>query len=260
MLNYHTLEVGNFYADGGVMFGSVPKRYWSKKYPVNDENLCVLTMRCLLLETESRLILVDTGVGDKHFSKLKYYGFHQTKNIAEAIIEKGFHPDDVTDVILTHLHFDHCGGCTHIQPDDQIVPTFVNATYWVSKKNWENYCNPPSFEADSFFSENIEPVLAAGQLQLVEDEMVFTKNCRVKLFDGHTPGQIVVLFETETDALVFPADVAPTSLNLRLNWLSAYDNHAALAFEEKKRLFDICRTENRTFIFYHDAYTSSVKM
>ncbi len=254
MLNYHTFEAGKFYADGGVMFGSAPKKYWSKKYPVDKDNLCILSMRCLLIETQSRLILVDTGVGDKHFSKLKYYKFHDVKNISETIAEKGFGTDEITDVVLTHLHFDHCGGCTQIGQNNKTIPVFPNATHWVSRKQWENYRSPSQFEAYSFFSDNIEPVYHANRLQLVEKDMELTPNCSIKLFDGHTPGQIALFFETENKKYVFPGDVIPTSLHLNLGWLSAYDNNASLAFDEKKRLLDICRDENRIFIFYHDAY------
>lgn len=259
MLNYHTFDVGKFYADGGVMFGSAPKKYWSKKYPVDKDNLCVMSMRCLLIETESRLILVDAGVGDKHFSKLKYYKFHDVKNISDAIAKKGFNPSEITDVVLTHLHFDHCGGCTKIDQNGKIISVFSNATHWVSRKQWENYRSPSEFEAYSFFSDNIEPIFEAGKLQFVEDDMELTENCRIKLYDGHTPGQIALFFETENQKYVFPGDVIPTSLHLNLGWISAYDNHASLAYNEKKRLLDICREEDRIFIFYHDAYKIETK-
>jgi glyoxylase-like metal-dependent hydrolase (beta-lactamase superfamily II) len=135
-----------------------------------------------------------------------------------------------------------------------VVPTFPNAIYWISHKQWNNYRNPPAFEAGAFFAENIEPMYEAGQIRFVENDIELTPDCRLKLFDGHTPGQIVVLFETENDAFVYAGDVLPTSLNLSLSWLSAFDNCAVLAYSEKERLFDITKRENRRFVFYHDAY------
>lgn len=260
MLNYHIIEAGYFLADGGVMFGPVPKKYWSKKYPVDENNMCVLSMRCLFIETENRRILVDTGAGDKQLPKLKYYQFHKMKNIVDEIRRIGYEPHEVTDVILTHLHFDHCGAGTILDERYETVPAFPNAAYWVSRKQWENYRNPSPFEAGAFFAENIEPVYDAGQLRLVEGDTELFPACRLKLYDGHTPGQIVVFFETDDDAFVFAGDVVPTSLNFSLNWLSAFDNYAALGYDEKKRLFEITRKENRTFIFYHDAYVAMKKM
>ena len=251
MLRLHTIETGYFRADGGVMFAPIPKKYWSRKYPTDENNLCVLSMRCLFLETENRRILIDTGVGDKQLSKLKLYNFHNLKNIVEEIRTIGYEPHEVTDVVLSHLHFDHCGASTVFDEKTQtIVPTFPNATYYLSRKQWDNYRNPSPFEATSFFPENIEPVYDAGQLYLVENDMELTPDCRLKLFDGHTPGQIVVFFETENEKFVYAGDVVPTSLNLSLGWLSGVDNCAVVAYSEKERLFEI--TKGRRFVFYHD--------
>jgi glyoxylase-like metal-dependent hydrolase (beta-lactamase superfamily II) len=254
MLNFHTIDTGYFLADGGVMFGAVPKKYWSKKYPADENNMCVLSMRCLFIETESRRILIDTGVGNKQLSQLKYYHFHELKSIAEEIHRIGYAPGEITDVVLSHLHFDHCGASTVFDEKQNIVPSFPNATYWVSRKQWDNYRNPSAFEAGAFFAENIEPVYEAGQIRFVENDTELTPDCRLKLFDGHTPGQIAVFFETETGAFVYAGDVVPTSLNLSPGWLSAFDNCATLAYSEKERLFEMTKRENRTFIFYHDAY------
>jgi glyoxylase-like metal-dependent hydrolase (beta-lactamase superfamily II) len=256
MLKLHTIETGYFRADGGVMFGAVPKKQWSRKYPADKNNMCVLSMRCLFLETENRRILIDTGVGDKQLSKLKFYDFHNLKSVVDEIREIGFEPHEVTDVVLSHLHFDHCGASTVFDETQTIVPTFPNATYYVSRKQWDNYRNPSPFEAGAFFAENIEPVYEAGQICFVENDMDLTPDCRLKLFDGHTPGQIVVFFETDNEAFVYAGDVVPTSLNLLLGWLSAFDNCAVVAYREKERLLEMC--ENRKFVFYHDAYKSLV--
>ncbi|MDD3901285.1 MAG: MBL fold metallo-hydrolase [Dysgonamonadaceae bacterium] len=259
MLKFHLIESGYFLGDGGVMFGPVPKRYWSKHYPCDENNMCEMSLRCLLLETEDRKILVDTGVGDKHFSKIKFYKPHDIKNIPDEIRKLGITPEEITDIVLTHLHFDHCGACTIINDQQEIVPTFPNATYWVSKAQWGNYSFPPLFEKSSYFSDNIEPIYEAEQIKFVNEDMQLTKNIRLELYNGHTPGQIAVFFETSEESYVFPSDVVPTSLHRRLDWLSAYDNNLALAMEEKQRFMNKVKKDNRTLIFYHDAYTKMAK-
>ncbi|MDD4698365.1 MAG: MBL fold metallo-hydrolase, partial [Fermentimonas sp.] len=171
----------------------------------------------------------------------------------------GITPEEITDIVLTHLHFDHCGACTIINDQQEIVPTFPNATYWVSKAQWGNYSFPPLFEKSSYFSDNIEPIYEAEQIKFVNEDMQLTKNIRLELYNGHTPGQIAVFFETSEESYVFPSDVVPTSLHRRLDWLSAYDNNLALAMEEKQRFMNKVKKDNRTLIFYHDAYTKMAK-
>ncbi|HHU27359.1 MAG TPA: MBL fold metallo-hydrolase [Bacteroidales bacterium] len=260
MVTLHIIESGYFLGDGGVMFGSVPKRYWSAKYPVDDHNMCAMALRCLFIDTGDRRILVDAGIGNKHDNRLKFYHPYDQKDIAQAIREIGYAPEEVTDVILTHLHFDHCGGSTVLNTKGKAVPTYPNATYWVSLDQWENYRNPMLFEKGSFFADNIEPVHDAGQLQLVEGDTRIDEHICLELYDGHSPGQIVVLIDTQQGDYAFPGDVVPTSLNLSLSWVSAYDNSAAIAMEEKKRFLDKAKVDQRTLIFCHDAYTVSAKL
>lgn len=260
MVKFHIIESGYFLGDGGVMFGPVPKKYWSAKYKVDDNNMSVMALRCLFIETDTRRILVDAGLGDKHASRLKFYQPFNLKNMVEEIRLIGYEPEEVTDVILTHLHFDHCGACTSFNGSKEAVPTFPNATYHVSLTQWKNYRDPTLFEKGSFFPDNIEPVYDAGQLQFVLEDMQFDDQIRLELYDGHTPGQIVVLFDTEEGNYAFPGDVVPTSLNLSLSWLSAYDNSVAVAMEEKKRFLDKAIKDKRTLIFYHDAYTVSAPL
>ena len=260
MANFHTIETGYFRADGGAMFGPIPKKYWNKRYPCNDNNMCLMTMRCMFIETDDRKILVDCGAGDKQLDKLKYYQPHDLKDLRTEIEKIGYSPGKVTDVVLTHLHFDHCGGGTVLDKGKNVVPAFPNATYWLSQTQWDNYRNPMLYEAASFFPENIEPVFEAGQLKLIDSDQSLCENVTLKLYDGHTPGQIVVFFDNEGEKIVFPADVVPTSVHLPLGWLSAYDNNAALAMEEKKRFLDEAKAENATLVFFHDAYTATSKM
>ncbi|MDO5524112.1 MAG: MBL fold metallo-hydrolase [Bacteroidia bacterium] len=254
MANFHTIETGYFWADGGAMFGPIPKKYWQKRYPCNDNNMCLMTMRCLFIETNGRKILVDCGAGDKQLDKLKYYQPHDLKDLRGEIEKIGYSADEITDVVLTHLHFDHCGGGTVFDEEKNIVPAFPNASYWLSRLQWENYKNPMLYEAASFFPENIEPVSEAGQLQLIDSDQSLCDNVTLKLYNGHTPGQIAVFFDNSDEKIIFPADVIPTSVHLPLGWLSAYDNNAALAMEEKKRFLDEAKAENATLVFFHDAY------
>ncbi len=257
MIKFHIIESGYFHGDGGVMFGTVPKKYWSAKYKVDEKNMCVMALRCLFIETDTRRILVDAGIGDKHNSRLKFFQPFDQKDIAGEILKIGYRPEEVTDVIITHLHFDHCGGCTVFNSDKKVVPAYPNATYHLSLTQWKNYRNPSLFEKGSFFADNIEPVYDAGQLQFALEDMHLDEHVRLELYDGHTPGQIVVLFNTEEGNYAFPGDVVPTSLNLSLSWLSGYDNSVAVAMEEKKRFMDKAIKDKRTLIFYHDAYTVS---
>lgn len=260
MVKFHIIESGYFHGDGGVMFGTVPKKYWSAKYKVDDKNMCVMALRCLFIETDNRRILVDAGIGHKHDSQLKFYQPIDQKEITEEIRKIGYAPEEVTDVVITHLHFDHCGGCTIFDENHQAVPAYPNATYHLSLTQWKNYRNPSLFEKSAFFADNIEPVYDAGQLQFVLEDKQLDEHVRLELYDGHTPGQIVVLFDTEEGGYAFPGDVVPTSLNLSLSWLSGHDNSVAIAMEEKKRFMDKAKNDHRTLIFYHDAYTVSAKL
>ncbi len=260
MIKFHIIESGYFQGDGGVMFGPVPKKYWSAKYKVDEKNMCVMALRCLFIETDHKKILVDAGIGNKHNSRLKFFQPSAQKDIADEIRKIGYAPEEGTDVVISHLHFDHCGGCTVFNANGEAVPAYPNATYHLSLAQWKNYRHPSLFEKASFFADNIEPVYDAGQLQFVLEDRQLDEHIRLELYDGHTPGQIAVLFDTEEGNYAFPGDVVPTSLNLSLGWLSAYDNSAAVAMEEKKRFLDKATHDKRTLIFYHDAYTVSAAL
>lgn len=260
MTKFHTIDSGFLMGDGGIMFGAVPKKYWASKYPCDESNMSSMAMRVVLIETENRKIVVDTGAGDKHLAKIKYYRPHEMADLRAEIAKIGFQPEEITDVVNSHLHFDHCGGNTVIAENGDVVPAFPNATYHVSLAQWKNYRNPGLFEHNSFFADNIEPIFDAGQLQFVLSDMDLGDGIQFKLYDGHTPGQIAVFFETQDEKYIYTGDVVPTSVHCSQSCLCAYDNNLALAMEEKKRLLDLAKAEKRTLLFYHDTYTSMMKM
>lgn len=262
MYKIEIIDSGYIMADGGAMFGAIPKRAWSRKYPSNDDNLCSLVMRCALVTSNDRKILIDTGIGNKHPDKTSYYQPHSLISIEGAILDRGYRPDEITDVVLTHLHFDHCGHATRKDENGSIVPTFKNARYWLSLKQWENLKNPNLLEEDSIFAENIMPVYEAGLLNLVKEDMQIGEGFSLRLFDGHSAGQLVAYIETENEGThTFPGDLIPTSAHVPLEWISAYDICALTSAKEKQRFLTEAEKENYTLIYCHDSAhaTSKVK-
>ncbi len=249
-MNYKIINTGFFYADGGAMFGAIPKRAWKRKLPSDDDNCCRLTMRCVLAWNENHLILLDTGVGTKALERLSYYRFHDLLDLKEEIIRLGFSPEQITDVVLSHLHFDHCGGCTYIE-NDELKITFPHVRHWVSRKQWENYIHPNQLEIDSYRAMDMVPVFESGQIFLVDEAMDICPDFHIELYDGHTFGQIVSFINTNDKLLVFPADVIPTKAHLSLDWISAYDIQPLESILSKERLLQKLEGKNFEMIHYH---------
>lgn len=249
------IEAGSFLADGGAMFGVVPKRVWQKRYPCNEENFCTLVMRCLVIKTDEKLIVIDTGTGDKQLEYLKYYHFRDIVNFDSALKKLGYSAAEVTDVILTHLHFDHCGTCTKFNNDkSEVVPVFPNAHYWVGKAQWENFLNPNVREGDSYFQENMLPVEKAGKLKLVEKNQYICPEVEVKIFNGHTVGQLAPYVHYGDKTLVFTGDVIPFQAALPIAWVSAYDTFPITSMEDKERMLSEAAEKQQILFFEHDAY------
>lgn len=251
-----TIEAGFFHVDGGAMFGVVPKRVWQKRYPCDGENFCRLAMRLLLVESGDRLVLIDTGAGKKQLEYLKYYDFTQIIDFDEELTLHGYSCADVTDVVMTHLHFDHCGGTTLLNKTDRHVElTFPNATVWVGRSQWENFLQPNVREGDSYFSENMLRVFDAGKLRLVEQETQINDQITLKIFNGHTAGQLVpyVNYDDET-TLVYVGDVIPVAASIPIAWVSAYDTFPITSMEDKERLLEEASIKNQLLFFEHDAY------
>lgn len=255
MIQYCVLETGFFLADGGAMFGAVPKRAWSRKYPSDDQNCCRLAMNCLLVWGENRVVLLDTGVGDKDLGKLSYYRFQDKKALTGLIRSCGFEPEQVTDVVLSHLHFDHCGGCTYSDIQGKLKPVFPNAKHWVGKSQWENFLSPNELEKTSFRRPDMLPVFDSGLIRLVDRDFELFKGFHLKLFDGHTRGQLVSVIETDEEALLlFPGDVIPTRSHLSDDWISAYDIEPLESLKAKIKLRESIVDKKWEMVFYHDAF------
>ncbi|MDR2955871.1 MAG: MBL fold metallo-hydrolase [Prevotella sp.] len=260
MFQINIIDTGCIMADGGAMFGAIPKRAWQRKYPANDDNLCPLVMRCILAVSGDRKVLIDTGIGNKHLDKMSYYQPHKLVSLEDSLNTLGYKPEDITDVILTHLHFDHCGGATLINDNNELIPAFPNATYWLSRKQWGTLENPNRLEMDSILEDNIRPVFNSGQLNLVDKDTALFDGLEIRLFDGHTEGQLVIYLDTNNGKYVFPGDLIPTASHIPLEWLSAYDICALTSLKEKERFLNEAAESHYTLIYCHDAITVESKV
>jgi glyoxylase-like metal-dependent hydrolase (beta-lactamase superfamily II) len=266
---FKLITTGYFYADGGAMFGAIPKVTWSRSYPVNERNLCVLSMHAGVVRTnDGHIIVVDPGVGQDRLKDTPaiYYQFHDMKDICEALRQTGIAPEDVTDVVFTHLHFDHCGGAVRKNANGVAEPVFPNAAHWVSRAQLECERNPHPLEAESFLPQNTEILEKAGLLRLVEAATEPFESLRMRLYDGHTLGQIAAFIKACTTdeeelTIVFPGDIIPLASHVVPERISAYDLYPTLSYNGKTEILENASPNEDVFVFYHDAYTpcSTVK-
>ncbi len=249
----HKIETGRFALDGGAMFGIIPKALWARRLPPDDRNRIPLHMRCLLLEKGDQLILIDDGLGDKYDAKFAdlFAVDHETADLHRSLKEAGFDADDVTDVILTHLHFDHCGGSTR-RAGDGLAITFKNARYHVQRAHWHWASDPNERERASFLKENLAPLEASGQLNLLDGAGVLFPGIELLLVNGHTEAQQMVKIADEETTLVFAADLLPTSHHLRPPWIMAYDVRPLVTLEEKAAFLDRVWENGWQLFFEHD--------
>ena len=255
-MDIQIIDTGYFYADGGAMFGAIPKTAWSRRYPSNETNGCVLAMRSLLLSNvPEKVVLIDTGAGTKHLKQLGYYNFFDLVDLGEELQKRDISPEQVTDVVLTHLHFDHCGYSTlKNEETEEIYLAFPNATYWVSRRQWENFLHPNALEKDSYFIENMQAIADKGLLRLIDTDTELCPGIDLRLFDGHTPGQIVPYIRTPEQTFVFAGDVIPLAASVSPEWISAYDTFPVTSYQEKIRLLEEAALERQALIYCHDAY------
>ncbi len=254
------IDTGYFYADGGAMFGPIPKTAWIRRYPANDENQCILAMRSMLIQTDcGRNILVDNGAGNKQMTELSYYRFFNPTDLCAELQKQGLSANDITDIIFTHLHFDHCGYTTQEGSDkggdQKFFPVFKNATHWVSRKQWDNFRHPNALERGSYFPENMLAAEEAELLQLIDTDLSICKSINLRLYNGHTPGQIVVYVENDLQTVVFAGDVIPLVAHISPEWISAYDISPLESYTEKVRLLEEAADKNQLLVYCHDAYT-----
>jgi len=252
----YSIETGRFGLDGGAMFGIIPKPLWSRRIAADDQNRIPLNMRCLLLEGEGRVILVDNGLGDKYDDKFAdiYAIDEEYPSLSESLQDAGFSEEDVTDVILTHLHFDHCGGSTR-RIGGELELAFPNARYHVQRAHWEWARNPNMRERASFLAENLDPLADSSQLSLLDGPIELFPGIELILVNGHTESQQLVKVKGRVRTLVYVADLLPTASHLRLPWIMAYDVRPLTTLVEKRRFLDEAVEGGWHFFFEHDPVT-----
>lgn len=250
-----SIETGFFKLDGGAMFGVVPKTLWSRHISPDANNLCTWAMRCLLIADGARLILIDTGLGDKQSAKFfSFYEPHGDATLISSLRSRGIHPADITDVVLTHLHFDHCGGAVCRSADGQgWSPTFPNATYWIGAEQYQwAYPTPNARERASFLQENFAPLFDQQRVRLVQRGEQ-AAGLDVLMVDGHTNGMMLPLLEIKQQKILYCADLLPSMAHLPIAWVMAYDTRPLKTLEEKSDILSRAARENWFLFFEHDA-------
>ncbi|HTA62702.1 MAG TPA: MBL fold metallo-hydrolase [Bacteroidia bacterium] len=262
-MKLYSVNSGNFKLDGGAMFGVVPKTVWNKTNPADENNLCSWSMRCLLVETGNRLILIDNGLGDKQNEKFfSYYYLHGDDSLEKSFAKHGFTFDDVTDVFLTHLHFDHCGGSIKYTDTakTKLVPTFKNAKYWGNSKHWDWATNPNPREKASFLKENILPIQESGQLNFIDKEGEWLPGFEVLLVNGHTESMMLPLITYKESKVLFCADLLPSVGHLPIPYVMGYDVRPLETLKEKERILQQAVNQNWTLFFEHDSVNEACNL
>ena len=271
-MKLYSINTGYFKLDGGAMFGVVPKTIWNKINPADENNLCNWALRCLLIEDGDRLILVDNGNGDKQDAKFfSHYHLHGDDTLEKSLAKYGFSKDDITDVFLTHLHFDHCGGSIK-RESDKLVPNFKNATFWSNKEHWDWAVNPNEREKASFLKENILPIEESGRLRFIEHwfdkrldkpgwhlmingllpSVSFTNNISVRFVSGHTESMMLPQINYTGKTVVFMADLLPSAGHIPLPYIMGYDMFPLQTLNEKKSFLKEALENNYILFFEHD--------
>lgn len=249
------IDSGNFKLDGGSMFGVVPKSIWERSVSADANNMCNFNMRCLLIEEGKKLILIDTGMGNKQPDKWQSYYYRNGEGeLKKSILNAGYKTDDVTDVILSHLHFDHCGGAVEWNSSKEFYqPTFKNARYWTHSQHFESAINPNAREKATFLTENILPLQEAGQLSFIDKKNHdFGNNLEFDYVDGHTEKMIMTFVKVNQQKLVFAADTIPTFAHIHVPYVMSYDIKPLVTMDEKLTLLDKIVSEEILLFFDHD--------
>ncbi len=259
-MQIYPIETGNFKLDGGAMFGVVPKVLWQKTNPADSNNLIDMSLRCMLIEDGDRLILIDTGTGNKQSEKFfSYYFPFGDENLDSSLSKNGFHRDDITDVFLTHLHFDHCGGSIQWNKDRTAYePAFKNAKFWSNKNHWKWAIEPNPREKASFLKENINPIESSGQLNFISlpENNYLTKTelgFDILFADGHTEKQMIPHLNYQGKTLVFMADLLPSVGHIPLPYVMGYDTRPLITMDEKSKFLNKAADNNYYLFLEHDA-------
>ena len=255
-MKIHPIETGNFKLDGGAMFGVVPKTIWQKTNPADARNLIDMSMRCMLIEDGKRLILIDTGLGSKQSDKFfGYYHLFGNFSLESSLAKHGFHRDDITDVFLTHLHFDHCGGVIEWNSQKTLLqPAFKNAKFWSNDNHWKWASEPNPREKASFLKENINPIRESGQLNFITNNSLEQIGFNVLFMDGHTEKQMLPKLSYQGKTIVFMADLLPTIGHIPLPYVMGYDTRPLLTIKEKAIFLKEAADNNYYLFLEHDAY------
>jgi glyoxylase-like metal-dependent hydrolase (beta-lactamase superfamily II) len=253
-MKLHTIDTGFFKLDGGAMFGVVPKSIWKKLNPPDDNNMCNWAMRCMLIEHEDRLILIDNGIGDKQNEKFfSYYYLSGSDSLDGSLNKLGFSRDDITDVILTHLHFDHCGGSVEWNSNkDGYRPVFGNARYWSNEDHWNWAVNPNQREKASFLKENIFPIQESGQLHFIKKGESPFKDIEFRFVSGHTESMMLPIITYKGKKVVFMADLLPSAGHIPVPYVMAYDTRPLLTLKEKSEFLSEAVKSGYILFFEHD--------
>ncbi len=254
-MNLIPISAGDFHCDGGALFGVIPKVLWSKVYPVNENNFTQLTLRCLLVDQGDRKILIETGIGNHYPEKyLQNNGVTSVNDLEASLAEKGYLTEDITDVFFTHLHWDHCTGAVK-NTDGKLELVFPNATMWCSRKQWDHSKISNPREKAAFNAEILNFINNSGKLKLVEKEGELFPHFDIKFYDGHTPGQMIPFIHKNEKTFVYTSDLIPTTANIPLLWIAAYDIDPVQVMEEKEKFLKEIADKDYVLFFEHDFYT-----
>lgn len=255
-MNLYPIHTGNFKLDGGAMFGVVPKSIWQKTNPADENNLCSWAMRCLLIEDGNRLILIDNGLGNKQDEKFfSHYYLHGDDSLDKSLKNIGFDRSDITDVFLTHLHFDHCGGAIE-REGDKLVPVFKNAIYWSNEQHWQWAVHPNAREKASFLKENILPIQESGQLKFIANTELtpFHQDINIRFAYGHTDAMMLPQIQYKGKTIVYMADLLPSVGHLPLPYIMSYDMFPLKTLEEKKSFLEEAADNEYILFLEHDPH------